>query len=228
VTRLVLVRHGETVWHAENRYAGRSDVALTPRGHEQAERLAEWAVPAELDAIWCSPLSRARETAAAPARASGLEPNVDPRLRELDFGSVEGLTTAEMRQQCPEELEAFQSDPVANHLPGGEDPRDAVARAVACLHDIARGHPAGRVLVVAHTTLIRLTLCHLIGVPIANYRKLLPFVRNVGLTEIRLVDGGTSLLQYNAPLDLSTAVPVDEPASATQRTAGSHVAARSL
>jgi probable phosphoglycerate mutase len=220
MTQIVLVRHGETVWHAENRYAGRTDVALTTRGHEQAERLAEWAAAAELDAIWCSPLSRARETAAAAAVASGLEPHVDARLRELDFGRGEGLTTAEMQQQCPDELEAFQSDPIANHLPGGEDPRAAVIRAVACLHDIARAHPHGRVLVVAHTTLIRLTLCHLIGVPIGNYRKLLPFVRNVALTEIRIGDNGTSLLQYNAPLDLATATTVDKPADATQRTAG--------
>jgi broad specificity phosphatase PhoE len=219
VTQIVLVRHGETVWHAENRYAGRTDVALTARGHEQAERLAEWAAAAALDAIWCSSLSRARETAAAAARASGLEPHVDPRLRELDFGRGEGLTAGEMQQQCPEELEAFQSDPVAHHLPGGEDPRDAVVRAVACLHDIARAHPVGRVLVVAHTTLIRLTLCHLIGVPIGNYRRLFPFVRNVAITEIRIDDNGSSLLQYNAPLDHATAAPVDEPASATQRTA---------
>ena len=65
MTRIVLARHGETAWHAENRYAGRSDVALTPRGHEQAELLAGWAARAGLSAIWCSPLGRAHETAAA-------------------------------------------------------------------------------------------------------------------------------------------------------------------
>ena len=226
MTQIVLVRHGETVWHAENRYAGRTDVALTTRGHAQAERLAEWGAAAELDAIWCSPLSRARETAAAAAIASGLEPHVDARLRELDFGRGEGLTTAEMQQQCPDELEAFQSDPVAHHLPGGEDPHAAVSRAVACLDDIARAHPVGRVLVVAHTTLIRLTLCQLIGVPLGNYRKLLPFVRNVALTEIRIGDDGTSLLQYNSPLEPATTAAGDEPTSATQRTARSNVATR--
>lgn len=216
MTRIVLVRHGETVWHAENRYAGRSDVALTPRGREQAERLAEWAQSAELDAIWCSSLSRARDTAAAAAAASGLEPRVDGRLCELHFGRGEGLTTAEMRQQFPKQLEAFHADPVAGHLPGGEDPQAAVARAVACLHDIAREHPRGRVLVVAHTTLIRLVLCHLLGVPIANYRKLFPFVRNVAITEIRLSGVETSLLEYNAPLELDAHVSA-EPGDAVAR-----------
>ena len=218
MTRIVLVRHGETVWHAENRYAGRSDVALTPRGREQAERLAEWAAGAELEAIWCSSLSRARETAAAAAIASGLEPRVDARLCELHFGRGEGLTTAEMCQRFPQQLEAFHADPVAGHLPDGEDPRAAVARAVACLQDVTREHPHGRVLAVAHTTLIRLLLCHLLGVPIANYRKLFPFVRNVAITEIRVNDDETSLLQYNAPLDCSARVPVIEPHDAATRT----------
>jgi broad specificity phosphatase PhoE len=69
MTELVLVRHGETVWHAENRYAGRSDVPLTPRGQEQAGALARWATGAGLDAVLTSPLCRARETA-GPACAA--------------------------------------------------------------------------------------------------------------------------------------------------------------
>ena len=106
---------------------------------------------------------------------------------------------------------------MVGHLPDGEDPRAAVARAVACLHDIAREHPRGRVLAVAHTTLIRLVLCHLLGVPIANYRKLFPFVRNVAITEIRLAGDETSLLQYNAPLDPGARVSA-EPHDAAART----------
>ena len=69
---LVLVRHGQTVWHAENRYAGRSDVALTPRGVEQAAQLAVWAQTAGLAAVWSSTLSRARITAQACSEAAGL------------------------------------------------------------------------------------------------------------------------------------------------------------
>ena len=72
MTDLVLVRHGETVWHAENRYAGVSDVALTPRGEEQAARLARWARTAGLVAVWSSPLSRARRTAQGCAGAADL------------------------------------------------------------------------------------------------------------------------------------------------------------
>ncbi|MGX6604969.1 histidine phosphatase family protein [Micromonosporaceae bacterium Da 78-11] len=201
MTRLVLVRHGETVWHRENRYAGTSDVALTDRGWDQARQLAGWAATAGLDGIWASTLSRARSTAGLCADASGVALHIDGRLRELDFGDGEGLTSAEMGERFPEALHAFRADPVARHLPGGEHPADAAERFIGCLRDIAAAHPDGRVLVVAHTTAIRLALCQVLGVPLGEYRRLFPFVRNCSLTELGLDGGQFSVLEFNTPLD---------------------------
>jgi broad specificity phosphatase PhoE len=200
MTYLVVVRHGQTVWHAENRYAGSSDVALTIHGREQAAQLAGWARTARLAAVWASPLSRARATAQACADVTDLPLQIDERLRELDFGAGEGLTSAEMGARFPDALGAFRADPVAHHLPDGEDPVKAAARFTECLHDLAQQHPDGRVLVVAHTTAMRLALCRLIGVPLSEYRRLFPFVRNCGLTELRLTDGQAAVLQFNTPL----------------------------
>ena len=200
MTNIVLVRHGETIWHAENRYAGRTDVALNDHGREQAQRLAEWAAAAELDAIWSSTLTRARETAETAALAAGRPSRVDERLVELDFGRGEGLTSADMEREFPDALEAFRAEPATHHLPGGEDPHHAVDRALACLEDIAAEHPSGRVLVVAHTTLLRLMLCRLIGVALDEYRRLFPFVRNGAITEIAFGGERPSLLQFNSPL----------------------------
>jgi broad specificity phosphatase PhoE len=201
LARLMLVRHAETVWHAENRYAGSSDVALTPHGREQAALLAEWAKSAGLTALWTSPLARARETAAAVAEATGLQPRVDARLAELDFGQGEGHTIEEMRRLFPDRVAAFQADPVANHLPGGEDPEAAAERGVACLAEIAGAHPGERVLIVAHTTLLRLVLCRLLDTPLAAYRRVFPFIRNCGLTEVRLDGHNASLFEFNVPID---------------------------
>lgn len=199
MTDLVLVRHGETVWHAENRYAGLSDIALTPRGIEQAATLAAWARGAGLTAVWSSTLGRARRT----AEATGFGVRLDERLRELDFGQGDGLTAAEMRERFPEARAAFEADPVAHHLPGGEDPREAAERFVVCLRDITAAHPGGRVLVVAHTTAIRLALCALLGVPLKDYRRTFPNLRNCAITEIRLEAGHTAFLQYNSPISWS-------------------------
>ncbi|NLU68676.1 histidine phosphatase family protein [Streptomyces sp. HNM0574] len=198
-TDFVLVRHGETVWHAENRYAGRTDVALTPRGLEQAEALGAWAARQRIDAVLCSPLSRARRTAAPAARALGLDPRVDERLYELDFGRGEGLTRAEMREAFPERLAAFLDDPAGCHLPDGEDPSAAAARAAACLRETAGPLPGGRVLVVAHSTLLRLLLCRELGIPPRDYRRRFPRLDNGALTELRLGRGGAALLRFNSP-----------------------------
>ncbi|MDQ6754501.1 MAG: histidine phosphatase family protein [Actinomycetota bacterium] len=209
MTDLILVRHGETIWHAENRYAGRSDIDLTPRGLEQAAGLTRWAETAGLSGIWASDLSRARRTAEGCAEATGHELMIDPRLRELDFGEGEGLTGAEMEAAFPEARKAFQTDPAASPLPGGEDPFKAAERFVQCLYDIAEEQPNGRVLVVAHTTAIRLSLCRLLGIPLGEYRRVFPSLRNCALTTIRLQGQQAGLLEYNA-----TAGPLTEPSVA--------------
>ncbi|MEO3870582.1 histidine phosphatase family protein [Nonomuraea sp. B12E4] len=203
MTDLVLVRHGETVWHAENRYAGLSDIDLTPRGLDQAAELAGWAAGAGLAGVWASTLSRARVTAAASAEQAGLPLRVDARLRELDFGEGDGLTSAEMAERFPQARAAFEADPARHPLPGGEDPHAAADRFIAALRDITAAHPGGRVLVVAHTTAIRLALCRLIGVPLGEYRRLFPRLDNCALTELRLPGPGTgrvAILQYNSPI----------------------------
>ena len=137
MSRLLLARHGETVWHEENRYAGRSDIALSPRGLEQAGMLAGWAGEAGLGAVWSSPLVRARETAAGAALAAGVPLELEPGLVEIDFGVAEGLTAAEMAASFPEERAAFVRDPVAHPLPGAEAPEGAARRGLAAIAAIA-------------------------------------------------------------------------------------------
>jgi probable phosphoglycerate mutase len=218
-TDFVLVRHGETEWHAENRYAGRTDVALTERGRRQAAALGAWAAgeraAGRLDAVVCSPLSRARLTARPAAEALGLTEEVQERLIELDFGLGEGLTRTEMRERFPTEVDAFLAEPATRHLPGGEDPAAAAERAADCLAELAGRLPGGRVLVVAHSTLLRLLLCRLLGIPLDQYRRTFPVLANGALTELRLNgglngDGPAALLALNAP-----AVNTESPAHST-------------
>jgi broad specificity phosphatase PhoE len=197
---VIFVRHGETVWHAENRYAGSSDIALTERGYAQAYALAAWAEHADLTAVWASSLTRAQETARHSAARARLPVSVDPRLRELDFGVAEGLTGAEMQQRFPEQLAAFRSDPVGNHFPAGEDPLCASDRYLAFLEDLRTDHREGRVLVVGHSTAIRLTLCRLLGLPLREYRRIFPLLANCALNELLLGDGVPSLLSLNRPV----------------------------
>ncbi|MFJ9814677.1 histidine phosphatase family protein [Streptomyces sp. NPDC101151] len=200
-TTLLLARHGQTVWHAENRYAGVSDVGLTDAGRAQAEALGRWAAARPVDAIWTSPLSRAIATAEPACRALGLTPHREPGLRECDFGVVEGRTLAEFEAENPKAAQAFCADPVAHPFPGAEDPRAAAARGTAALRRIAAARPGGRVLVVAHNTLLRLVLCSLLHIPVAEYRRVLPRLRNTAVSEIRVSGEDTALLSLNVPCE---------------------------
>ncbi len=187
---LLLARHGQTVWHAENRYAGGdSDVDLTPAGAEQARRLAAFARGRGVDAVVSSPVRRARETAAPAAAALGVAVDVVDDLREVRFGIVEGRTLDEVAAQEPDGaalVERFRADPVAHPFPGAEPPADAAARCAAALRAVAAGAPGATVLVVAHNTLLRLGLCVLIGVPVARYRHVFPRLDNAAVSEITL------------------------------------------
>ncbi|MEU9655943.1 histidine phosphatase family protein [Streptomyces chartreusis] len=199
---LLLARHGQTVWHAENRYAGVSDVSLTDTGRAQADALGRWAAAHPVDAIWTSPLSRAVSTADPACRALGLTPHREPGLRECDFGVLEGRTLAEFAAQDPAAAQAFRSDPVANPFPRAEDPSAAAERGAAALRRIAAAHPGERVLVVAHNTLLRLVLCTLLSIPAGEYRRVFPRLRNAAISELLVrSDGSAALLSLNVPCD---------------------------
>ncbi|MFC8228888.1 histidine phosphatase family protein [Streptomyces sp. NPDC057287] len=192
-----LVRHGESVWHEENRYAGVSDIELSEHGRAQAAGLASWAGRADLTAVWSSPMRRCRETAEGCADRAGLPLVLEPQLRELDFGVAEGMTRAELREHLPGVLKAFEADPVGSHFPEGEDPVAAGERYADVLGGLRAGHQEGRVLVVAHSTAIRLALCRLLGIPLRDYRRVFPHLANCAVNELVLRDGTPSLLALN-------------------------------
>ncbi|MFI7415215.1 histidine phosphatase family protein [Streptomyces sp. NPDC049627] len=201
-TTLLLARHGQTIWHAENRYAGVSDVPLTDTGRAQAEALGRWAAAHPVDAIWTSPLSRAVATADPACRALGIAPHREPGLRECDFGVLEGRTLAEFAAEDPAAAEAFRTDPVAHPFPRAEGPAAAADRGAAALRRIAAAHPGGRVLVVAHNTLFRLVLCTLLSIPAGEYRRVFPGLRNVAISELGVnTDGSAALLSLNVPCE---------------------------
>jgi broad specificity phosphatase PhoE len=197
--RLLLVRHGETQWHAENRYAGASDVPLTARGLRQAAALGEWATGRRPAAVVCSPLSRARLTAEPAARALGMTAQIVPGLREVDFGWAEGRTIGELRAERPEAVEAFLADAERGAFPDSEPAAIAAKRAVTALREVAGANPGEEVLVVSHNTLLRIALCELLGIPIGRYRLVFPRLDNTAVTEVDLGPETAALRAFNVP-----------------------------
>lgn len=207
-TRLLLVRHGETEWHAENRYAGTSEVGLTGLGFAQADDLADYLrelpTAQRPHALYRSPQGRAARTAEPSADALDLRPLVRDDLREAHFGIAEGRTLDELRGTHADALERFLADPVAGAFPDAEPPESVAERGAHALRSIAaETSGAGPVLVVAHNTFLRLTLCELLGIPLATYRTVLPKMVNAAITEVGIDGTRTSLRRFNYPTSRS-------------------------
>lgn len=195
------MRHGETVWHAENRYTGVSDIDLTDEGYRQATALGVWAQNANLDAIYSSTLSRAKLTAEPAVTNTGITLQQDARLCEVDFGLGEGLTRNEMKDIFPAELESFLLCPASTAFPEAETGRLAIDRALPVLRAIAQQHESGRVLIVMHSTLLRLLMAELLGINPDRYRTIFPELDNCSLNEIEFDwtrPRETKLIRFNA------------------------------
>ena len=169
MTTLLLVRHGETDWNADGRLQGHTDRPLSEFGRRQARQLAEELADEELDAIYASDLSRARETAEIVGARLGLAVDLDPDLREKDWGSWEGLTTVER-----ERVEF-----------AGETTQAHEKRILGALRRIADRHPGGQVLVVTHGGSMRRVQTVALGMA-------LPVVENCGRWLCACEDGAFS------------------------------------
>lgn len=157
-TRLMLLRHGQTELSVQRRYSGRGNPALTAEGRRQADAAARYlGERGGIAAVVTSPLQRAYDTAAAAAKALGLDVVVDDDLIETDFGAWEGLTFAEAAQRDPELHRRWLRD-TSVEPPGGES-FDAVAHRVRRARNrIIAEHGAATVLVVSHVTPIKTVL----------------------------------------------------------------------
>jgi glucosyl-3-phosphoglycerate phosphatase len=157
--RLVLWRHGQTQWNAENRFQGQSDIPLDAVGEQQAERAARLLAGLRPDAIVSSDLGRAMATAAPLARLTGLTVTTDKDLRERFGGLWEGLNDSEIRARWPAEHAQWLP-------PGGESSAVVAERAGAAMERIASGvAPGALVVVVSHGAAIRLGAARLLGFP---------------------------------------------------------------
>ena len=169
-TRLYLVRHGATPLSAEDRFAGDIGVDLSPEGRSQVERLAARLRDDAIGAVYCSPLSRAVETAHIIARGCGLESTMCDGLREIRHGHWEGLSRRDVETRFANEYAAWEEDPFTFAPEGGESGVAVLARVLPAVRSIITRHPGQTILAVSHKATIRILLSSLLGFDSRGYR----------------------------------------------------------
>ena len=149
MTRLLLVRHGQSEWNAQGRWQGQADPHLSDHGREEA-RLAARALRGVAGIVFSSPLLRARETAEIiSSQVADGSVFVEPDLREIDVGEFSGLTNDEIAERLPDAWQTLREGRLTA-FPGGESREHFLHRVLGSLERIASRHPAVDVLAVAH------------------------------------------------------------------------------
>jgi len=164
MTRIILVRHGETEWNRVEHFRGRADVPLNENGVVQAKRMGQrvagqWRPVA----IYSSPLKRAVKTAEAVAWHFGLSVQVHPGLIDIDYGQWQGLTPGEARERWPDVIDAWYNAPHTACIPGGETLDELRGRAERTLDDLVARHEGQTILLVGHTVINRIILLSVLG-----------------------------------------------------------------
>lgn len=189
-TRLILVRHGQTDAAVEGRTQGRIDNPLNKTGLRQAEAVAARLIEYAPRWICSSPASRARVTAEPLARALDVPVALDSRLIEMDFGALDDLTSAQMREREPTFMARWSSeDPSDLRIPGGETLREVQARVVASAAAVVAARTAQTVVLYSHNFTLRMLICHALGLPIEAFRSFRIDLASYSVLELR-EDGG--------------------------------------
>lgn len=150
-TRIIAIRHGETLWNVDTRIQGHLDIGLNARGQWQADRAAIYLADEAISAIYASDLSRAFETARRIAAPHQLPVTSQKDLRERGFGQFQGMTYAEIEQAFPHEAGAWRRRHPEWAAPGGGESLEALRlRVVGCVNRLAARHRGEQVVLVAH------------------------------------------------------------------------------
>jgi broad specificity phosphatase PhoE len=192
--RLLLVRHGETVWNQENRWQGQADVPLSEVGQEQSRRLAQRLLSERrpVRAIYASNLSRALHTAEILGETLGIVPTPAEAWREMNIGVWSGLTTAEVIARHAEEWERLRA---GEDLPrgGGETFAQFQGRLIESARRLIDRHSGEEIMIVTHGGAVRAFLLHCRGLDARQFRQI-DKIGNTGLSEVTLGANGQAVI----------------------------------
>jgi broad specificity phosphatase PhoE len=196
-TRVLLIRHGQSLGNAERRFGGHTATPLSALGRAQAEATARALASEQVSAIYSSDLLRAVETAEPLAALTGLEIRLTSAFRERSVGQMEGLTFEEAAEKYPDEYAALLRRDFDHVLLGGESYRQLLDRASRELDHAISEHRGGTIVVVSHTGAICILVLHLMGALDApDLRPVWISSANCGISRFHIQHGG--LIRVNA------------------------------
>ncbi|MDP6821687.1 MAG: histidine phosphatase family protein [Dehalococcoidia bacterium] len=203
MTRLILVRHGETDWNVDGRTQGQNDQPLNERGLAQADRVGRY-VRGHFDVqtTWSSDLSRCAQT----AEGLGAPVKVSESIREINFGEWEGRRFEEIRQSNPDGIDRFRSGDPEFRPPGGESMGDVLERARRFIQETGVLDADTDIAVVAHGGSLKCLMVVLLELPESALGRF--HFSNCGLSVVGAGNGPATLMSFNQTAHLDGTAPI--------------------
>ena len=190
MTRIIIVRHGQSLANAARRFAGHSDFDLSELGREQAKRVALYLEKNEKpDVIYSSDLLRAYHTACPTAEALGLSVIKDEGLREIYAGDWEALEISEISERFSEDFAIWRGDYANSRPTGGESTVEVYERVVPHILELAKKHDGETVLITTHATVTRAFITYAKGLSAADTGLLQGFPKNASINVFTYENG---------------------------------------
>jgi probable phosphoglycerate mutase len=168
MTQIMLIRHGETEWNAQEIFRGRRDIGLNEKGIKQAKVLGDYLKDLKIEAVYASPLQRALDTAGLVAVHHGLDVIVAPGLTDFNYGAWEGLTHQEVRRRYGGLYKRWLKEPHLVKIPDGES-LSAVRERARNVVRMALSQHTGTVVLVSHRVVNKVLICSLLGMDDAHF-----------------------------------------------------------
>ncbi|MDD5190561.1 MAG: histidine phosphatase family protein [Dehalococcoidales bacterium] len=170
MTQIILARHGQTVFNKGEVFRGRIEIDLDEAGLKQATLLSEYLAATKVEAVYCSPRTRALRTAQVIAARLNLTVQPVDGLDDIGFGRWEGKPVSQVREEDKVLFTQWMLTPHLVKLPGGESLDDVTRRAMALVQDIAQKHK-GAVVLVSHQVVHKCLILAMLGLDNASFWK---------------------------------------------------------
>lgn len=205
MTKLLLIRHGQSTANLGHFFAGHIDSPLTELGMDQARLTAQYiAAHYKVDAVYSSDLKRAASVGEVVAACTGQKITLQQNLREIHAGDWEGKTFDVLEKEFPA-YQIWLKDTGRAVCDGGESVAQLQKRFLAAVTEIAENHKDQTVAIATHATPIRVLQCWCEGRPIADLKHV-PWVSNASVTEVDYDNGNFNIVRVGYDGHLGDAI----------------------